>query len=81
MGPYAYMYPLPYRLYEEFKVRRYGFHGTSHRYVSKRACEILGLDYNTAKLITCHIGNGGSITAIKGGKVIDTTIGLTLPKD
>lgn len=77
MEPYAYMYALPYRMYRDLKVRRYGFHGTSHRYVSKRACEILGLDYNTAKLITCHIGNGGSIAAIKGGKVIDTSMGLT----
>ncbi|MDO5017328.1 MAG: acetate kinase [Porphyromonas sp.] len=77
MEPYAYMYALPYRMYSDMKIRRYGFHGTSHRYVSKRACEILGLDYNKAKLITCHIGNGGSITAIKGGKVIDTSMGLT----
>ncbi|MDD7437969.1 MAG: acetate kinase [Bacteroidales bacterium] len=77
MEPHAYMYALPYRMYSDLKVRRYGFHGTSHRYVSKRACEILGLDYSKAKLITCHIGNGGSIAAINGGKVIDTTMGLT----
>lgn len=77
MEPYAFHYALPYRMYSDLKVRRYGFHGTSHRYVSKRACEILGLDYNKAKLITCHIGNGGSITAIKGGKVVDTSMGLT----
>lgn len=77
MEPYAFMYALPYRMYSDLKVRRYGFHGTSHRYVSKRACEILGLDYNTAKIITCHIGNGGSIAAVKGGKVIDTSMGLT----
>lgn len=77
MEPYAYMYGLPYRMYTDLKVRRYGFHGTSHRYVSRRACEILGLDYHKAKLITCHIGNGGSVTAIKGGKVIDTSMGLT----
>ena len=64
-------------MYSELKVRRYGFHGTSHRYVSQRACEILGLDYHKAKLITCHIGNGGSVTAIKGGKVLDTSMGLT----
>lgn len=77
MEPYAFHYALPYRMYRDLKVRRYGFHGTSHRYVSKRACEILGLDYKTAKLITCHIGNGGSIAAIKGGKVLDTSMGLT----
>lgn len=77
MEPEAYMYALPYRMYSDLKVRRYGFHGTSHRYVSQRACEILGLDYHTAKLITCHIGNGGSVTAIKGGKVLDTSMGLT----
>ena len=77
MEPYAFHYALPYRMYRDLKVRRYGFHGTSHRYVSKRACEILGLDYHTAKLITCHIGNGGSIAAIKGGKVLDTSMGLT----
>lgn len=77
MEPEAYMYALPYRMYSDLKVRRYGFHGTSHRYVSQRACEILGLDYHKAKLITCHIGNGGSVTAIKGGKVLDTSMGLT----
>lgn len=77
MEPYAFHYALPYRMYKDLKVRRYGFHGTSHRYVSKRACEILGLDYSKAKLITCHIGNGGSIAAVKGGKVVDTSMGLT----
>lgn len=77
MEPYAFHYALPYRLYKDLKVRRYGFHGTSHRYVSLRACELLGLDYSKAKLITCHIGNGGSITAINGGKVVDTSMGLT----
>ncbi|MDN4754106.1 acetate kinase [Porphyromonadaceae bacterium W3.11] len=77
MEPYAFHYALPYRMYKDLKVRRYGFHGTSHRYVSKRACEILGLDYSKAKLITCHIGNGGSIAAVKGGKVLDTSMGLT----
>lgn len=77
MEPHAFMYGLPYRMYTDLKVRRYGFHGTSHRYVSRRACEILGLDYNTAKVITCHIGNGGSIAAVKGGKVVDTSMGLT----
>ncbi|MDO5035679.1 MAG: acetate kinase [Porphyromonas sp.] len=77
MEPYAYMYPLPYRMYSEYKIRRYGFHGTSHYYVSKRACELLGLDFENSKIITCHIGNGGSIAAIKNGKVIDTSMGLT----
>ena len=77
MEPYAFHYALPYRLYKDLKVSRYGFHGTSHRYVSLRACELLGLDYSKAKLITCHIGNGGSITAINGGKVVDTSMGLT----
>ncbi|MDE6074398.1 MAG: acetate kinase, partial [Muribaculaceae bacterium] len=67
----SYMYPLPYKFYEEDEVRRYGFHGTSHRYVSGRVCEILGCDINTQKIITCHIGNGGSITAVLNGKSVD----------
>ena len=73
----AYMYGLPYEYYEKYKVRRYGFHGTSHRYVSRRACEFLGVPYEKQRIITCHIGNGGSITAIKDGKSIDTSMGLT----
>ncbi len=73
----AYMYALPYEAYEKFGVRRYGFHGTSHRYVSRRACEFLGLDYEKQRIITCHIGNGASITAIKDGKSVDTSMGLT----
>ncbi len=77
MPAYAYMYALPYEYYEKYGVRRYGFHGTSHRYVSRRACEFLGLDYNNCKIITAHIGGGGSITAIKDGKSIDTSMGLT----
>lgn len=77
MPDYAYMYALPYEYYEKYGVRRYGFHGTSHRYVSKRACEILGLDYNNIKIITAHIGNGASITAIDHGKSVDTSTGLT----
>ena len=77
----AYMYALPYRLYEEYGVRRYGFHGTSHRYVSRRACDFLGLPYEKQRIITCHIGNGGSITAILDGKSIDTSMGLTPLKD
>lgn len=73
----AYMYALPYEDYEKYGIRRYGFHGTSHRYVSRRACEFLGLPYEKQRIITCHIGNGGSITAIKDGKSIDTSMGLT----
>ena len=73
----SYMYALPYRFYKEDGVRRYGFHGTSHRYVSGRVCEILGVDINTQKIITCHIGNGGSITAVINGKSVDTSMGLT----
>ena len=71
------MYALPYEMYEKYGVRRYGFHGTSHRYVSKRVCEFLGVNPVGQKIITCHIGNGGSIAAIKDGKCIDTTMGLT----
>lgn len=73
----AFMYALPYEYYEKYGVRRYGFHGTSHRFVSKRACEFLGLDYNKARIITAHIGNGASMCAIKEGECIDTTMGLT----
>ncbi len=77
MPNYAYMYALPYTYYEKYGVRRYGFHGTSHSYVSKRACEFLGLNYNSTKIITAHIGGGGSIAAIKDGKSIDTSMGMT----
>ncbi len=73
----SYMYALPYKFYKEDGVRRYGFHGTSHRYVSARVCEFLGVDIKDQKIITCHVGNGGSITAVKGGKSIDTSMGLT----
>ena len=73
----AYMYALPYEDYEKFGVRRYGFHGTSHRYVSHRVCEFLGVPYDKQRIITCHIGNGGSVTAIKDGKSVDTSMGLT----
>lgn len=73
----AYMYALPYELYEKYAIRRYGFHGTSHRYVSRRACEFLNLDPAKEKVITCHIGNGGSITAVLNGKSVDTSMGLT----
>ena len=77
MPQYAYMYALPYELYEKYGIRRYGFHGTSHRYVSRRACEFLNLPYEQQRIITCHVGNGGSITAIKDGKSVDTSMGLT----
>ncbi|MBQ6162494.1 MAG: acetate kinase [Prevotella sp.] len=77
MPPYAYLYGVPYEFYEKYHVRRYGFHGTSHRYVSHRVCEFLGVDIKTQKIITCHIGNGASIAAVKYGKVIDTSMGLT----
>lgn len=77
MPVYAYMYGLPYSLYEKYGIRRYGFHGTSHRYVSRRACEFLGVPYEDQRIITAHIGNGGSVTAIKNGKSIDTSMGMT----
>ena len=73
----SYIYPLPYRFYEEDGVRRYGFHGTSHRYVSQRVCQILNCDITDKRIITCHIGNGGSITAVDHGKSVDTSMGLT----
>lgn len=73
----SFMYALPYKYYKEDGVRRYGFHGTSHRYVSQRVCEILGIDIKDVKIITCHVGNGGSITAIEGGRSVDTSMGLT----
>ena len=73
----SFMYALPYKYYTEDGVRRYGFHGTSHRYVSQRAAEFLGLDLQKTKMVTCHIGNGGSITAVDGGKSVDTSMGLT----
>ena len=73
----AYMYAVPYELYEKYGVRRYGFHGTSHRYVSKRACEFLGIPQQGCKMITAHIGNGGSLAAVVDGKCVDTTMGLT----
>ena len=77
MPNYAYMYGLPYSLYEKYAIRRYGFHGTSHRYVSKRACEFLNVPYEKQRIITCHIGNGASITAIKDGISVDTSMGMT----
>ena len=77
MPEYAYMYGIPYSLYKKYGIRRYGFHGTSHRYVSKRACEFLGLESNNTKMITAHIGNGASLTAIENGKSVDTSMGFT----
>lgn len=77
MPPKAYMYPVPYEYYEKYGIRRYGFHGTSHRYVSGKCAELLGKDIKDTKIISCHLGNGSSITAIDGGKVVDTSMGLT----
>ena len=77
MPDYAYMYAVPYELYTKYGVRRYGFHGTSHRYVSKRVCEFLNIPVEGTKIITCHVGNGGSITAVKDGKSVDTSMGMT----
>ena len=77
MPEHAYLYAIPYDLYKKYGIRRYGFHGTSHRYVSQRVCEYLGMKAEGLKLITCHIGNGASVAAIKDGKCIDTSMGLT----
>ena len=73
----AYLYGLPYEYYKKYKVRRYGFHGTSHSYVSKRAAEVLGQPYDSLKTIVCHLGNGASVSAVKNGKSVDTSMGLT----
>ena len=77
MPPKAYMYGVPMEYYEKLHVRRYGFHGTSHRYVSKRVCEFLGLDRTKTRVITCHLGNGSSMCAVENGKCIDTSMGIT----
>ena len=77
MPDYAYLYALPYEYYEKYRIRRYGFHGTSHRYVSGRAAAMLGKDPKDTKIVTCHLGNGSSIAAVDGGKCLDTTMGLT----
>ncbi|MDD6174801.1 MAG: acetate kinase [Firmicutes bacterium] len=77
MPDYAYLYPVPYEYYEKYHVRRYGFHGTSHRFVSARCAELMGRPLSELKMITCHLGNGSSVTAIDHGKVIDTSMGLT----
>lgn len=77
MPPKAYMYALPYDLIEKYDIRRYGFHGTSHRYVSRRAADFLGVKYEDIKTVTCHLGNGSSFAAVKNGKCVDTSMGLT----
>lgn len=77
MPAHAYMYGIPYSLYKKYGIRRYGFHGTSHRYVSRRACEFLGLDYSKTRIVSAHIGNGASVCAIENGKSIDTSMGFT----
>ena len=77
MPDYAYMYAIPYKLYEKYAIRRYGFHGTSHRYVSQRVCEFLGVEAKGKKIVTAHIGNGGSCAAVMDGKSVDTSMGLT----
>lgn len=77
MPPEAYIYPLPYEWYEDLKIRRYGFHGTSHKYVSEKAAAFLGKDIKELKIITCHLGNGSSVTAVDGGKSVDTSMGFT----
>jgi acetate kinase len=77
MPEHSYLYGIPYSLYEKHKIRRYGFHGTSHKYVSSRACQVLDLDINHTKIVTCHLGNGASMAAILNGKSIDTSMGMT----
>jgi len=77
MSDWAYIYPLPYEYYQKHKIRRYGFHGTSHRYVTRRAAEILGRPANTLNIISCHLGNGASVCAVKNGRSIDTSMGFT----
>ena len=77
MPRHSFLYALPYGLYEKYRIRKYGFHGTSHSYVAARACEVAGINLNSSKLITCHLGNGSSITAVKNGASVDTSMGLT----
>jgi len=77
MPEHVFLYAIPYVLYEKYKIRRYGFHGTSHKFVSARACEILNLDINNQKIISCHLGNGSSVAAVKNGKSYDTSMGMT----
>jgi acetate kinase len=77
MPQHSFLYAIPFALYKEYGIRRYGFHGTSHGYVANRACEMLGVDINSTKIITCHLGNGASVCAIKNGKSVDTSMGFT----
>ena len=77
MPPYAYLYPLPYEYYEKYRIRRYGYHGTSHKFVAEKACRYLGRDYKSNRIITCHLGNGSSVTAVYKGESIDTSMGFT----
>ncbi|MCB0799403.1 MAG: acetate kinase [Bacteroidales bacterium] len=77
MPDYAFMYAIPYEYYEKYRIRKYGFHGTSHRFVAEKACRLLNMDLHKSKIITCHLGNGASITAIENGKSIDTSMGFT----
>jgi len=77
MEPYAYLYGIPYEYYEKYRIRRYGFHGTSHKYVAQKACNILGINIENVNIITCHLGNGASVAAIKKGKSVDTSMGFT----
>ena len=77
MPDYAYLYAIDYKYYEQYKIRRFGFHGTSHKYVAGKACKILGKDINKTRIITCHLGNGSSISAIEGGRSVDTSMGFT----
>lgn len=77
MPAQSYLYALPYKYYEEYRVRKFGFHGTSHKYVAQKAAEMTGIDFNNSKIVTCHIGNGGSVTAILNGKSFDTSMGFT----
>ncbi len=77
MPAYSYLYAIPYEFYEKYKIRRYGFHGTSHKYVAQKACRYLGKDFNNLRIITCHLGNGSSIAAIQDGKSLDTSMGFT----
>lgn len=77
MPNFAYLYALPYEYYDKYKIRRYGFHGTSHKFVAMKACKILGVDFEKQKIITCHLGNGASVAAIQNGKSVDTSMGFT----
>lgn len=77
MPAHSYLYAIPYKFYEKYRIRRYGFHGTSHKFVAQKACKLANLDFNNSKIITCHLGNGASVTAIQNGKSLDTSMGFT----